>query len=255
MAQQATGATAFAAFGPQYFKLLVGGGQKDLLLTAIFGAVKVIACGVFVLFVADGVGRRPVLVGGAIFMAACQITTAAVVKEMPPPSSGDVTSSGIATVALIYLFVIAYNFSWGPLPWPYVAEYVSVSFRIFLRCPLSAVARLCKLTKRYRIFPTRIREPGVAIGGISHWLFSFVFSISTPYMMSSMGWGVFLLWGLFDVVIAVYAYFCLKETKGLSLEKIAHQEFKIGSPREDVAFQGVVQDNMIEKERDAGAVK
>lgn len=122
VAQQCTGATAFAYFGPQYFKLLVGDGEKDLLLTAIFGAVKVIACGTFVLFLADRVGRRQVLIGGAAFMAACQITTAAVVKEIPPPHEGDLSSSGIATVALIYLFVIAYNFSWGPLPWPYISE-------------------------------------------------------------------------------------------------------------------------------------
>lgn len=74
-AQQATGATAFAYFGPQYFKLLVGGGDKDLLLTAIFGAIKVVACGIFVLFVSEHVGRRKVLIGGAMFMAACQITT------------------------------------------------------------------------------------------------------------------------------------------------------------------------------------
>lgn len=124
LAQQATGATAFAYFGPQYFKLLVGSGNKDLLLTAIFGAVKVVACGVFVLFVSERVGRRNVLIAGAAFMSACQIATAAVDKEIPPPAQGNITSSGIAMVALIYLFVIAYNFSWGPMPWPYVSEQV-----------------------------------------------------------------------------------------------------------------------------------
>lgn len=100
----------------------MGGGTKDLLLTAIFGAIKVVACGVFVLFVAERVGRRGILIGGAACMSACQITTAAVVKAIPPPAEGQVTSSGIATVALIYLFIIIYNFSWGPLPWPYVSE-------------------------------------------------------------------------------------------------------------------------------------
>jgi MFS family permease len=148
-AQQATGATAFAYFGPQYFKLLVGGGDKDLLLTAIFGAIKVAACSIFVFFLSERVGRRQVLIWGAAFMAVCQISTAAVVKNIPSPQTGDVTSSGIGTVALIYLFVIAYNFSWGPLPWPYVSE----------------------------IFPTRIREPGVAVGVSSQWLFNFVFSL------------------------------------------------------------------------------
>ncbi|KAF1346599.1 MFS sugar transporter-like protein [Delphinella strobiligena] len=194
-AQQATGATAFAYYGPQYFKLLVGSsGNRDLLLTAIFGAVKVAACLTFVVFVAERAPRKAILIGGALFMAACQICTAAVVKTHPAPGGATVTHAGIATIALIYLFVIAYNFSWGPLPWPYVAE----------------------------IFPTRIREPGVGVGVASQWLWNFVFSISTPYMVKNMGYGVFLLWGIFDLVIAIGVYFFLVETRGLSLEQITH---------------------------------
>ena len=101
-AQQATGATAFAYFGPQYFKLLVGGGNRDLLLTAIFGAVKVVACAVFVFLVSERIGRRQVLIWGAVFMGVCQIVTAVVVKTKPA-SGGNITSSGIATVAMIYV--------------------------------------------------------------------------------------------------------------------------------------------------------
>lgn len=85
----------------------------------------------------------------------------------------------------------------------------------------------------YRIFPARIREPGVAIGVGSQWLFNFVFSLTTPYMIRNMGWGTFLLWGVFDAVIAVFAFFCLKETKGLSLEAIAHQQFNKSSSVKD----------------------
>ncbi|KAI1387690.1 general substrate transporter [Hypoxylon trugodes] len=206
-AQQATGATAFAYFGPQYFNLIVGNGEQSLLLTAIFGAVKVVACGIFVLFFSERLSRRQVLIGGAAFMAACQITTAAVVKSFPAPNGGGqtVAPSGIATVALIYLFVIAYNFSWGPMPWPYVSE----------------------------IFPARIREPGVAVGVASQWLFNFIFSLTTPYMISSMGWGTFLLWGIFDAVIAILSFAYLKETRGLSLEAIANQRFKAASSPND----------------------
>lgn len=143
LAQQATGATAFAYFGPQYFKLLVGPGTRNLLLTAIFGAVKVVACGVFVLFVSERVGRRKVLIGGAVLMSACQITTAVVDKVTPPPSSGAITGSGIAMVALIYLFVVAYNFSWGPMPWPYVSEYVSIRIAVSFSLPLPLSLFLC----------------------------------------------------------------------------------------------------------------
>ena len=36
-----------------------------------------------------------------------------------------------------------------------------------------------------------------------------------------MGWATFLLWGLFDIVIAVYAWFGLIETRGRTLEEIS----------------------------------
>ncbi|KAJ5339622.1 hypothetical protein N7452_006350 [Penicillium brevicompactum] len=192
LAQQSTGSTALAYFGPQFFALLVGDGDRTLLLTGIFGAIKVVACLIFVIFLSDRFGRRPLLAGGAAFMAICMIATAGVIKTYPQPGDGTVTSSGIATVALIYLDIIAYNFSWGPLPWPCTSE----------------------------IFPTRIREPGVAFGVGSQWLFNFVWSFSTPYIQAGLGWGTFLLFGLLDVVIVGFTYFCLKETAGKTLEEI-----------------------------------
>lgn len=47
-------------------------------------------------------------------------------------------------------------------------------------------------------------------------------------MIKNMAWGTFLLWGMFDAIIAVLAFFFLKETKGLSLEVIAQQSFNRG---------------------------
>lgn len=44
-------------------------------------------------------------------------------------------------------------------------------------------------------------------------------------MITNMGWGTFLLWGLFDVVIAMGTFVFLKETRMYSLEQIAHQKF------------------------------
>jgi len=204
-AQQATGATAFAIFGPQYFQLLVGKhGNTDLLLTAIFGAVKVVACAIFVVFIAERVSRKGILAGGALAMATCQITTALVVKTHPAPEDPHVTSTGIVTIALIYLFVVAYNFSWGPLPWPYVSE----------------------------IFPARTREAGISIAVATQWAFNFIFSLTTPYMIKTLGWGTFLLWGLFDLVIAGYSWLGLVETQGKSLEEISCPDH-IGASTED----------------------
>lgn len=126
-------------------------------------------------------------------MALMFFITAAVNKTYPaPPNNSTVPPSGIATVALIYLFVIAYNMSWGALPWPYVSE----------------------------IFPTRIREPGIGVGVASQWLWAFVFTLATPYMVNDIAWGTFLVWGCFNVIIAVGTWGFLKETKGKSLEEI-----------------------------------
>ena len=194
LAQQSTGSTALAYFGPQFFTQLVGGegSSRNLLLSGIFGAVKFVACLAFVVLFAERFGRRPLLIVGAIFMSACMITTAAVDKTKPPPGGGKVTSAGSATVALIYLDVIAYNLSWGPLPWPCVSE----------------------------IFTTRIREVGMAFAVCSQWLFNFVWTFSTPYEIAGIGWGTFLLYGLLDLLIAAFVWFGVKETQGKTLEEI-----------------------------------
>ena len=194
MAQQATGATAFAYFSAQYFKAMVGsGGQQSLLLSGFFGVVKVLACGFFVFVLANRVGRRRPMIWGAIGMSITMIVAAAIVATHAKPTH--VTSSGIAIVAMIYLFVIIYNMSWGGLPWPYVSE----------------------------IFPTRIREPGVGVGVASQWLWSFVFTLVTPYMIQNMGkggYGVFAFWAICNMVIAIGSFFFVKETNKKSLEEI-----------------------------------
>jgi hypothetical protein len=40
-----------------------------------------------------------------------------------------------------------------------------------------------------QIFPSRIREVGTSVGVATQWLFNFLFSLVTPYMIAS--WGSF----------------------------------------------------------------
>lgn len=117
MAQVCTGANALAYFSPQFFTLVVGEGTESLLISGIFGAIKIISCGLFVLFLSERLGRRLAFCGGAVFMSACLLCVGIIVKVKPPPGGGVVDGAGIAVVALIYLAIIAYNMSWGPLGW------------------------------------------------------------------------------------------------------------------------------------------
>lgn len=105
--QNTTGSSALAVFAPQYFKLLVGStGTRDLLLTGLFGAVKVIACTFFIWVLSERFGRRTLLTGGSAMMAICMLITALIVDEIPTESSSNVTSAGRATVAMIYLDIM-----------------------------------------------------------------------------------------------------------------------------------------------------
>jgi hypothetical protein len=105
--QNTTGSSALAVFAPQYFKLIVGNsGNRDLLLTGLFGAVKVIGCTFFIWVLAERFSRRGLLMGGASLMALCMLIITLIVKYLPTQSTGSVTNAGRATVAMIYLDII-----------------------------------------------------------------------------------------------------------------------------------------------------
>lgn len=45
-------------------------------------------------------------------------------------------------------------------------------------------------------------------------------------MITNLGWATFLVWGVFDVMIAAYAWTGLTETKGKSLEEIVNGDLR-----------------------------
>lgn len=116
LGQQCTGMTALAYFAPQFFKLLVGGGSQNLLITGLFGAEKFITVGTYILFFSERWNRKPTLYVAAVLMACCFVIVNVVNKTTPAPKNNHATSAGIATVAMIFLTNSIYQFSWGPLP-------------------------------------------------------------------------------------------------------------------------------------------
>lgn len=70
------------------------------------------------------------------------------------------------------------------------------------------------------IFPSRIREAGIAIGTSTQWLFNFVFSQATPHAVQNLGWKTFVMFAVFNFALVVFVWFFIKETKGKSLEEM-----------------------------------
>ncbi|KAI2616183.1 putative MFS sugar transporter [Hypomontagnella submonticulosa] len=188
---QLTGNTSLAYYAPQIFKA-VGAGDQSLLISGFFGVVKVVSCLFFLLFLVERIGRRGSLLAGASLMGAYMLIIACLTATHPPVSGQSLTSTGATAVAMVYLEAMSYNISWGPVPWIYMSE----------------------------IFPSRIREAGVAVGTATQWLFNFVFSQITPHAINNIGWRTFLMFCIFNWALVLYTWFFIKETKGKSLEEM-----------------------------------
>jgi len=191
MCQQFTGNTSLAYYAPQIFAS-VGAGQSALLISGFFGVIKVVSVATFLLFLVERVGRRWSFIFGAFAMGSFMLIIACIDATHPAHGTGNPTPSAIASVIMIYFEAASFNLSWGPLAWLYLGE----------------------------IFPNRIREPGIALGAATQWLFNFVFSQITPHALANIGWKTFLMFCVFNYAIVVYAWFFLKETKGKSLEEM-----------------------------------
>lgn len=126
-------------YAPQIFQTIgLSAADSSMFATGIYGTVKVVATAIFLYIGIDRFGRKKSLIAGGFWMSAMMFIIGAVLATHPPdPSASGVSQASTAMVAMIYLFVIGYSASWGPVPWVLVSE----------------------------IFPTRLRAYGVGLAG------------------------------------------------------------------------------------------
>jgi MFS transporter, SP family, sugar:H+ symporter len=102
---------------------------------------------------------------------------------------------GVGRLALIAanLYVIFFNFSWGPVMWVMLGE----------------------------MFPNQIRGSGLAVSGAAQWTANFLISVSFPVLAKTIGLPV--TYGFYTAFAIISIYFVRKsihETKGLELEEM-----------------------------------
>jgi hypothetical protein len=119
-------------------------------------------------------------------------TAAYVAIAKPSAKDPDLQASGYAAATMIYIYAVGYCFSWAAIPWIYANE----------------------------IFPTRIRGLAMAICTAVHWLMNFMIARSVPYMISNIGYGIYLVFAACLTLAVPFIYFLVPETKGRSLEDI-----------------------------------
>ncbi|TVY92604.1 Quinate permease [Lachnellula willkommii] len=193
LCQQFSGTNSIGYYAPQIFQTIgISKTNTSLFATGIYGTVKVFTTAIFLLIGIDKLGRRKSLIMGAAWMMTMMFILGAILHTHPPTNVDSVSPASIAMVVMIYLYVIGYSASWGPIPWVYLSE----------------------------IFPTRLRSYGVGMGAATQWLFNFVITEVTPNAINHIGWRTFLMFGIFCLAMGVWVFFFVKETKGRSLEEM-----------------------------------
>jgi len=191
LCQQFSGTNSIGYYAPQIFETIgVAKTNASLFATGVYGTVKVATTGIFLLIGIDRIGRRYSLLGGAAWMMTMMFILGGVLHSHPPTNVNTVSSASIAMVVMIYLYVIGYSASWGPIPWVYVSE----------------------------IFPTRLRSYGVGMAAATQWLFNFCITYMTPSAINNIGYKTFIMFGIFCAANGVFVFFFIKETKGRTLE-------------------------------------
>ncbi|KAF9892270.1 hypothetical protein FE257_002047 [Aspergillus nanangensis] len=189
--QQFSGTNSIGYYAPQIFQTIgVAKTDTSLFATGIYGIVKMLSTGIFLFIGIDKAGRRPSLIAGAAWMSVMMFILGAVLATHPPTNVNVVSPASIGMIVMIYLYVIGYSASWGPVPWVYLSE----------------------------IFPTRLRAYGVGMGSATQWLFNFVITRITPAAINHIGWRTFIMFGVFCLAMGLWIFFFVKETKGRTLE-------------------------------------
>ena len=199
-------------YAPAIFQACGFNTAEQLLATGGVGVVNFLAT--FVAFwLMDRVGRRKLLVSGALGMAVSMAVLAALgmtyaSADAVGSASGSAAAVGAAAVeiqsrtvgyiciAAIYLFTICFAYSWGPCVWCLCSE----------------------------IFPTAQRAKGVSITTTTNWTFGIIISQFVPVLQDALGFGLFLIFAGFCVLMAGFTLVFVPETRGVSIDAISQLE-------------------------------
>lgn len=170
--------TIFAAVG-------FTGTLGPILATAGIGAVNVAAT-VVAMWLVDRAGRRPLLLGGLVPMAA------AMAAMVPALALDGPLWHGVAVAALA-VFIIAFALSLGPLPYVIMAE----------------------------VFPARVRSLGMAAAAAMAWGVNALISVAFLPLSAAIGMpAVFAIFAAICALAFLFVLVLVPETRGRSLEQI-----------------------------------
>ena len=188
--QQICGVSTLTFYAPSIFEAAGIGSKSDAILQTIILRIWDTGTTLFAFFMVDRLGRRPLLLWGALGMALGQIIMGFSVQW---------NLSAKALLAAMFLGEGSYTLSLAPLAWLIMSE----------------------------IFPTRVRAKGMMLASllmqIAAYLVNLTFQLELDFFKDKVGIPGMPYW-IFAVICissVVFSYFFVPETKNKTLEEIS----------------------------------
>ncbi|KAB8264658.1 general substrate transporter [Aspergillus pseudonomiae] len=203
---QWSGAGSITLYAPDLFALLgITGSNESLLVTGIFGIVKLVAAIICALFLVDVIGRKRSLLIGITFQAISMIYVAGFLTSVPEMGvvddfelPADKLGPSRGAIAMIYISGFGWALGWNSMQYLLTAE----------------------------LFPLRIRALATSLAMTLHFVNQYGNSRAVPNMLLGTDHGGISPMGTFWFFAAVtiigwfWVLFTVPETAGRSLETI-----------------------------------
>ncbi len=193
--QQFVGINIIFYYGETLWKL-AGVSEEVALERNIFSGVASIAAVLAALFLIDKIGRKPLLLIGSAGMAVTLGAMTWAFSGAGSDAAGNLMlSDNAGWIALVAanLYVIFFNFSWGPVMWVMLGE----------------------------MFPNQMRGSALAVAGLAQWGANYLVVQTFPPMAS--GLGLATTYAIYTIAAAI-SWFLVRafivETKGKELEEM-----------------------------------
>lgn len=184
--QSITGINTVIYYAPQIFQLAgYQAAQTALFATILVGAINVLIT-IISLWLIDRIGRRPLLIGGLIGMAA-----ALIILGISFLSQGE--ASGLTAVVALLIYVGFFAVSLGPVAWLIISE----------------------------VYPLGIRGRAMGIATFSNWVCNYFVSLTFLTLIQELGTtGTFWLYAIICFLGLWFVIKLVPETKGKTFEEI-----------------------------------
>ncbi|KAL1855744.1 hypothetical protein Daus18300_011027 [Diaporthe australafricana] len=187
--QQFMGCNAIIYYAPTIFgQLGLSGKTSSLLATGVYGIVNTLST-LPALFLIDKVGRRPLLMCGALGTFVSLVIVGGIVGGFGDTLVSN-KAAGWVGIAFIYIYDINFSYSFAPIGWVLPSE----------------------------IFNLGNRSKAMSITTSATWMCNFIIGLVTPDMLDTIGYGTYIFFAAFCLLALGFTYFFVPETRGKSLE-------------------------------------